>query len=571
MNDSIRLECDRGRFYLYGVHELEDIPGVFGGEDMLFFFGPDGSHDMYVANILTGKIRQLSTSDGCLLVSDEEIDYDSISQECECGFAGAKKKIVRYAGVNRWSDFKGGICAISWMLYPAGQYFADSDGFGMDDNDEEVVYAIMNTDLEIVEPFRPVDDVKKYLDEMRMKHCFGNINSNDNEYSLMKKHKWTLMMKLREYLYVKWQVWRGKAIDICNKSTYPANVLSNLYANKFYFEGVKCGSMEGFLQSLKCQGSCYQEETCALSGQEAKNKTNNDWQHDQIVWWRGRAIDRQSKDFRNLIRSAYIALYQQNEEFRIALSSTKRLKLYHSRGEHDPYKTILTENEFCNILAYLRDTDTLNPDEPSVSSYKHFEILDPDPSKFRLEQRIKEFIDGKCQDVVLRGDDVDVSFYLRDMNAPNVTIFCDRLLNDSTLPEGYFLLMIDDIDCLAVLNIEEQSSGFKILHKWKYGERQWILVMEAARCYITETLKIPHNYFDGFVWHNERFRQESVYLQNPLYPNRFIPTYDVRRSRFQNEFILNFTIFDEFYLEVYYFPIKEGKPACLFRKCFCYK
>ena len=57
------------------------------------------------------------------------------------------------------------------MLYPAGQYFADSDGFGMDDNDEEEVYAIMNTNLELIEPFRPVDDVNKYLDEMRMKHC----------------------------------------------------------------------------------------------------------------------------------------------------------------------------------------------------------------------------------------------------------------------------------------------------------------------------------------------------------------------------------------------------------------
>ena len=170
MNDCIQFEHKEGYFYLYGIPELEGRAGVCGGEGMLFFFGRNGNQDMYVVNTQTGKMRQLSTSDGCLLVSDEEIDYDSIAQKCECGFVGAKRKIVRYAGLNRWSDFRGGLCAISWMLYPAGQYFADSDGFGMDDNDEEVVYAIMNTNLEILEPFRPVDDVNKYLDEMRVKY-----------------------------------------------------------------------------------------------------------------------------------------------------------------------------------------------------------------------------------------------------------------------------------------------------------------------------------------------------------------------------------------------------------------
>ena len=55
------------------------------------------------------------------------------------------------------------------------------------------------------------------------------------------------MMKLRN-LYIKWQVWRGKALDIWSKSPYPANVLSNLCSNGFRFDGVLCGSMEGFLQ-----------------------------------------------------------------------------------------------------------------------------------------------------------------------------------------------------------------------------------------------------------------------------------------------------------------------------------
>ena len=52
-------------------------------------------------------------------------------------------------------------------------------------------------------------------------------------------------------LYIKWLVWKGKAVDIWSKSDYPADVLSNLCSNGFRFEGMVCGSMEGFLQSLK--------------------------------------------------------------------------------------------------------------------------------------------------------------------------------------------------------------------------------------------------------------------------------------------------------------------------------
>lgn len=58
-------------------------------------------------------------------------------------------------------------------------------------------------------------------------------------------------MRYLSKLYVKWLVWCGKAIDIGSKGLYPANVLSNLCGNKFEIDGFQCGSMEGFLQSLK--------------------------------------------------------------------------------------------------------------------------------------------------------------------------------------------------------------------------------------------------------------------------------------------------------------------------------
>lgn len=165
-----------------------------------------------------------------------------------------------------------------------------------------------------------------------------------------------LLKKRIRKSFIKWQVWRGKAVDIWSKSSYPANVLSNLHNNGFCFGGIECGSMEGFLQSLKQKDVEKQRQVCCMTGKEAKSMTNTDWQTNQIVWWKGRNINRQSEAFRTLIKSAYEAMFEQNEYFRTALMSSCGKVLYHSQGEQDFHKTILTEQEFCGILMGLRDS-----------------------------------------------------------------------------------------------------------------------------------------------------------------------------------------------------------------------
>lgn len=164
--------------FVSGYPELENRKGVIAGDGMAFFFGEGWrNYELYVANTLTGKIRKLSTVNGELLVDDSDIDYDAIAKECENGVGDAKAKVICYAGLNRWDGFKDGLCAISWMLYPDGRYFADEDGFGMEDNDEEEVYAIIDIDLNIIEPFRPIKDVAAYLKEIR-KEKRESVNNN---------------------------------------------------------------------------------------------------------------------------------------------------------------------------------------------------------------------------------------------------------------------------------------------------------------------------------------------------------------------------------------------------------
>ena len=147
----------------------------------------------------------------------------------------------------------------------------------------------------------------------------------------------------------------ANTLDIRSNGLYPSNVLSNLCSNGFRFEGMVCGSMEGFLQSLKQKDKDKQRQICSMKGGNARKHSVTSWQTDQIVWWRGQAYDRQSEDYWRLIRRAYQAMFEQSERFRAALMQTRDITLIHSSGEVNPYKTILTKEEFCQILTEMRD------------------------------------------------------------------------------------------------------------------------------------------------------------------------------------------------------------------------
>ena len=162
--NSVRFKVAGKEVTVLGYPELEGCTGTMDKDGMAFFFVKN--EGLYIANTINGKIRKFS-SNGNLLVDDCDIDFDAIAKVCTNGLHNARNKEIRYAGINRWDGFKDGLCAISWMLYPDGRYFADSDGFGMEDNDEEEVYAIIDTNLVIVEPFRPIEDVTAHLKELR--------------------------------------------------------------------------------------------------------------------------------------------------------------------------------------------------------------------------------------------------------------------------------------------------------------------------------------------------------------------------------------------------------------------
>jgi predicted NAD-dependent protein-ADP-ribosyltransferase YbiA (DUF1768 family) len=144
-------------------------------------------------------------------------------------------------------------------------------------------------------------------------------------------------------------------IDIKAKAPFPAGALSNFAPHAFTFDGVACGSMEGFLQSLKVSDADEQTRRCALVGAEAQGRGQlMDWRSSGTLWWRGKPIDRLSDDYQALLDRAYQALLDQAPKFRSALAATGDAPLTHSIGKSDPCDTILTEQELCSRLERLR-------------------------------------------------------------------------------------------------------------------------------------------------------------------------------------------------------------------------
>lgn len=164
-----------------------------------------------------------------------------------------------------------------------------------------------------------------------------------------------MTLRLFHTIYVKTLTWLGLALDIHSRGRYPGYMLSNFYPHEFEFDGVRCGSMEGFLQAIKTPDLKRQEMVCALSRREAKLRSTDTWKKEQNVYWRGRVYNRHGNHFQFLLRRAYRAMLAQCPKFREALVATGHRRLCHTIGRSDPRDTILTESELTAILTELRE------------------------------------------------------------------------------------------------------------------------------------------------------------------------------------------------------------------------
>lgn len=77
------------------------------------------------------------------------------------------------------------------------------------------------------------------------------------------------------------------------------------------------------------------------------------WYEKQEVYYKDKTINRDSREYENLITAAFDALFT-NEEFKQALRESGNCKLTHTVGKTANDKTLLTRKEFIGHLNRLR-------------------------------------------------------------------------------------------------------------------------------------------------------------------------------------------------------------------------
>lgn len=112
---------------------------------------------VFLINTNTQEAWELLKSDGHFSL------WDKSSVEIAATFAlpdEARRNAVElrspfYFGIN---EYKNGVASVSWTLQPDGRYYADEDGFGMEDDEEIDFTSFIDQSANILIPFQQMDD-----------------------------------------------------------------------------------------------------------------------------------------------------------------------------------------------------------------------------------------------------------------------------------------------------------------------------------------------------------------------------------------------------------------------------
>jgi len=133
-----------------------------------------------------------------------------------------------------------------------------------------------------------------------------------------------------------------------------SKVLSNLFHYEFVFEGKHLSSIETFFQGIKIKDKDTQDYIFIYSGLDSNNiKVASDfnWKESGIVYWQGKSIKRDSKEYDDLVDELYISAIQ-NPLYRNVLKNVNK-PIIHSIGEGDKKETVFTRYEFEFMLNCL--------------------------------------------------------------------------------------------------------------------------------------------------------------------------------------------------------------------------
>ena len=117
-----------------------------------------GNKGLIILNTTTKAVYPLVWPDGEITIfKKDDINWDNVGKLEHNNDAHRLWVNYRFS-IDR---FENGVARLDWMLYPDGMYFADEDGFGIEDNDEVYVSAYIDTNCRILIKFQEMEEFEK--------------------------------------------------------------------------------------------------------------------------------------------------------------------------------------------------------------------------------------------------------------------------------------------------------------------------------------------------------------------------------------------------------------------------
>lgn len=134
-------------------------------------------------------------------------------------------------------------------------------------------------------------------------------------------------------------------------------VLSNLFPYRFYFKGFWLESAECVFQGFKMKDKKAQRYLFTYKGLDSNNiktASDYDWKSEMAVYFQGKKIVRDSKEYDDFIDELYVSLIQ-NPLYRNCLKKVGDKYILHALGQKTKMDTVFTREEFERELNCLKE------------------------------------------------------------------------------------------------------------------------------------------------------------------------------------------------------------------------
>lgn len=120
----------------------------------------------YLLDFATQCAYEFIGTDNCFVhITESDIDWATLEGVPKKALDRVRGFFARFP--TSIKKYENGVAQVDWMINPDGMYYADSDGYGMTDDDEIELYGFIDRKGHVVVKFRCINDDWKLLKQMR--------------------------------------------------------------------------------------------------------------------------------------------------------------------------------------------------------------------------------------------------------------------------------------------------------------------------------------------------------------------------------------------------------------------